>query len=67
MEIPQDKWAELMAFKLKGIVYAWWQNVQNRRRVTGKPLIKLWPRMQRMMKEYFPIGRLPTTVVREIS
>ena len=33
----------------------------------GKPLIKSWRRMQRMMKEYFTIGGLPTVVVREIS
>lgn len=36
MEIFQDKQIKLMAFKLKGVASAWWQNVQNRRRVARK-------------------------------
>ena len=53
MKILQGKMVKFVAFKLKGATSAWWQNVQNRRRVAGKPLIKSWPRMQRIMKEYF--------------
>ena len=67
MRIPHGKKVKFVAFKLKGAASAWWQNVQNQRRVAGKPLIKSWSRMQRMMKEYFTTGGLPTVVVHEIS
>lgn len=45
IEISQDKQVKLVAFMFKCTTSAWWQNVQNQRRVVGKPLIKSWPIM----------------------
>lgn len=53
IKIPQRSGLSFVAFKLKSATSAWWQHIQNRRRVQGKQFIKSWPRIQSMMKEYF--------------
>ena len=46
MEIPNDKKAKLVAYKLKGGVSAWWEQGQMSRVCMGKTQIRSWRRMK---------------------
>ena len=41
---------EFVVHKLKGRTATWWDRFQNMRMYQGKPLIRMWSRMKRLLK-----------------
>lgn len=52
-EIPEDRQVKLVAYRLKGGASSWWEQVQNQRQRMGKPPVRIWVKMKRMMKARF--------------
>ena len=50
---PEHKKVRLVALKLQGGTSAWWDQLQNNRRLFGKQSIRSWPKMLRLMKKRF--------------
>lgn len=48
-EMREDKKVKLVACKLKGDAFTWWDHVQNEKRLMGKSSIISWERMKELM------------------
>lgn len=56
MEISEEKQVKYVAYKLKGGASAWWDQMQLSRTRLGKPPVKTWMKMKRMLKNrYLPL------------
>ncbi|KAA0058889.1 Transposon Ty3-G Gag-Pol polyprotein [Cucumis melo var. makuwa] len=49
----EHKKVQLVALKLQGGASAWWDQLQNNRRLFGKQPLRSWPKMLRLMKKRF--------------
>ena len=46
MEVPEEKRVRLVACRLKGDAFTWWERLQTMRIREGKQLVKTWYRMR---------------------
>ncbi|KAL5719094.1 hypothetical protein ACHQM5_011919 [Ranunculus cassubicifolius] len=53
MDVPDHSQVKLVAYKLKGGAAAWWEKLCEDRRLYGKPPIKTWDRMRRLIRDKF--------------
>ena len=52
-KIPEEKQAKLVAYKLKGVTSAWWEQVQQTRNRSAKSLVRTWVKMKKLLKNRF--------------
>ncbi|PKI78459.1 hypothetical protein CRG98_001099 [Punica granatum] len=52
-EVPEENRVKLVAYRLKGGAFAWWDRVQENRGRVGKQPIQTWERMRRMLRARF--------------
>ncbi|KAL5537554.1 hypothetical protein UlMin_042915 [Ulmus minor] len=50
---PEENKVKLVAYKFNRGASAWWDQEQNTRRKMGKPPIRTWPRMRKMIRDRF--------------
>jgi len=48
--IPMEDHVEFVAYKLKGRASTWWKQLQNIRMYQGKPPIRTWRRMKKLLQ-----------------
>lgn len=53
MDIPEEKRVKLVAYKLRGGVSTWWDELQNNRRREGKSRIRALPKIRSHLKRKF--------------
>jgi len=51
--IPMEGYVEFVAYKLIGRTTAWWNHLKNVRMYQGKPLIRTWRCMKRLLQARF--------------
>ena len=52
-KILEKKQAELVAYKLKGVASAWWEQVQQTRNRSAKSPVSTWAKMKKLLKNRF--------------
>ena len=52
-KIPKEKQAKLVAYKLKGVASAWWEQVQQTRNRSAKSPVRTWVKMKKLLKNRF--------------
>ena len=52
-KIPEEKQAKLVAYKLKGVASAWWEQVQQTRHRSAKSPVRTWVKMKKLLKNRF--------------
>ncbi|XP_062075889.1 uncharacterized protein LOC133780020 [Humulus lupulus] len=53
MNVVATSQVQLVSYKLKGGVVAWWDQLQNHQRRSGKQPIRSWPRMRQLLRARF--------------
>lgn len=52
-EIAEEQRVKVVAYKLKGGAFAWWEQLQYKRKREGKRPIRSWSKMRRLLKARF--------------
>lgn len=53
MNIPEEKWVKLVAYKFKGGASTWWEQLIGNKRREGKPQVQSWPKMRKLLRSRF--------------
>jgi hypothetical protein len=53
MQTPEAQQVKLVAYKLRGGAFAWWEQTQSNRRRQGKQPVQTWLKMKKLMKAWF--------------
>lgn len=53
MDVPNEKKVRMVAYRMKGGAFAWWDQVQNNCRRQGKGVVKTWGKMRKSLKGRF--------------
>ncbi|XP_070043834.1 uncharacterized protein [Nicotiana tomentosiformis] len=53
MEIPEEHRVKLVAYRLKGAAFSWWERLHDTRRRVGKGQVRTWYRMKKLLKVRF--------------
>ena len=56
-KIPEEKQAKLVAYKLKGVASAWWEQVQQTRNRSAKSPVRTWVKMKKLLKKSLSSSR----------
>ena len=55
MDIPEDKKVKLVAYRLLGGAFAWWEQLQSTQLRQGKGMVQTWNKMKRLLcSRYLP-------------
>ena len=53
MDVPEEKRVKLMACRLNGGAFAYWERLQNKRIREGKHPVRAWYKMKQLLKRDF--------------